>query len=61
MHFSAQRFQAQALVDEVRGLARDLVSTVHLLRELEANGLIVITCRLSDPAVVAGSGLTARG
>lgn len=42
MHFSAQLFQAQALVDEVRGLARDLVSTVHLLRELEANGLIVI-------------------
>jgi hypothetical protein len=42
MHFSSQQFQAQALVDEVRGLARDLVSTVHLLRELEANGLIVI-------------------
>ncbi len=42
MHFSVQRFQAQALVDEVRGLARDLVNTVHLLRELEANGLIVI-------------------
>lgn len=42
MHFSAARFQGQTLVDEVRNLARDLVSAVHLLRELEANGLIVV-------------------
>jgi hypothetical protein len=42
MVFSAQHFQAQALVDEVRGLARDLASAVHLLRELETNGLVIL-------------------
>lgn len=42
MHFDAQQYQAQGLIDAVRGLARDLVSAVHLLRELEANGLIIL-------------------
>lgn len=42
MHFDAQHYQAQGLVHAVRGLARDLVSAVHLLRELEANGLIIL-------------------
>jgi len=42
MHFDAQQFQANALVDGVRGLARVLVGAVHLLRELEANGLVIL-------------------
>lgn len=42
MHFDAHQFQAQGLVDAVRGLARDLVSAVHLLRELESSGLIIL-------------------
>ncbi len=42
MRFDAQQYQAQGLVDAVRGLARDLVSAVHLLRELEANGLVIL-------------------
>lgn len=42
MRFDTQQYQAQGLVDAVRGLARDLVSAVHLLRELEANGLVIL-------------------
>ncbi|MCC6839086.1 MAG: hypothetical protein IT230_02905 [Flavobacteriales bacterium] len=42
MHFDAQQFQANALVDGVRGIARVLVGAVHLLRELEANGLVIL-------------------
>ncbi len=42
MHFDAQQYHAQDLMVTVRGLARDLVSAVHLLRELEATGLIIL-------------------
>lgn len=42
VHFSAAEFQPQELVHHVRWFVRTLVSAVHLLRELESNGLIVL-------------------
>jgi len=42
MHFDAQQFQGQLLVDRVREFSRQLVSLVHLLRELEVNGLVIL-------------------
>ncbi|HMU15196.1 MAG TPA: hypothetical protein PKE53_14475 [Flavobacteriales bacterium] len=42
MHFDAQQFQGQVLVDRVREFSRQLVSLVHLLRELEVNGLVIL-------------------
>lgn len=38
LHFSAEAFQGPELVHTIRRLVRELVSAVHLLRELEANG-----------------------